>query len=146
MRELVDENELRPAREGRVDVELRERALLVVDLLAGKRLESLEERGGLAAPMRFHDAHHDIPAIVAHAPRGEKHRVRLPDASRGPEEYLQASTHGPQLLALHAGQQGVGIGACLGHGAEFRRFLSRVDPCSAPFYKILIERNPYSRK
>jgi len=62
MRELIDERELRTARDQRVDVHFLERLVAVGDPLARQDFQSLQERFGFGAPVGLDNAHHHIDA------------------------------------------------------------------------------------
>jgi hypothetical protein len=64
VRELVDEDDLRPPREDRVEVHLLERLAAVLDPSSRNDLEALEERRGLGAPVRLDDADDDVEALA----------------------------------------------------------------------------------
>src|SRR5258708_35988222 len=70
VRELVDEQDPRLARERGVEVEVAQRSTAVSDLPVRQPLESLEQRLGLGAAMRLDGADDDL-----HAPRLERARV-----------------------------------------------------------------------
>src|SRR5208283_4007178 len=73
--ELVDENRLRLADEGGVEVELLERAAAIVDAPPWQDLQPLEERFRLAAPMRLDESDHDVAAEGSRRASAGKHRI-----------------------------------------------------------------------
>ena len=87
--ELVDQRDLRPARDEGVEVHLVERAALVVDVLARQDLEALEQRLGLLAAVRLDDADDDVGPVLRLGPGGLQHLVGLADAGSGADEDLQ---------------------------------------------------------
>ena len=94
VRELVDQDHLRLARDRGVDVELLELDPAVRDPLARQHLEVVDQLGGLGAPVGLDDADHDVGALRAQPPRGLEHRVGLADARRRAEEDLEPA-HAP---------------------------------------------------
>ena len=89
VRELIDQRELRPARQQRVEVHLLQPAPSVFDRAARDDLEAFEQRLGFACgrgSRRRRPRHRRPPA--ARLRRGE-HLVGLADAGRGAEEHLQ---------------------------------------------------------
>ena len=64
VRELVDQDELRAARQDRVEVHLLEDAALVVDAPARDDFEPGEQRLGLGAAVRLDDADDDVDALA----------------------------------------------------------------------------------
>ncbi len=121
VRELIDEDQLRPARYRRVDVELREGAVAVRDLLSRQDLEAFEQGGGLAAPMGLDDSDDDVTSLGERTARGQEHCVGLADTRRRAKEDLELAAGCAPLLALYACEERIGVGAGLGHGAKFRR-------------------------
>ena len=89
VRELVDQNELRPALEDRVEVHFVEPAALVLDPPPRDDFEPFEQRLGLLAAMRLDDADDDIDAFAPLRLRGLQHFIGLADARRGAEKNLQ---------------------------------------------------------
>ncbi len=104
VRQLIDQGELRAARQQRVEVHLGQRAPAVFDLAARHDLEAVEQCLGFAAPVGLDHADNDIgPLPEARLCSGE-HLEGLAHARRGAEEQLQ-----PAARALLRGlQQGVG--------------------------------------
>ncbi len=100
MGELVDEDDLRPAREHRVEVELGKGDAEILDLCPGDHLESLEQEVRLAAAVGFHVPYHHVPAVVQALVRGLQHGVGLADPGGVTEEDLQLPLRGLGLLGL----------------------------------------------
>ncbi len=107
VRELVDEEELRPA------LRARPRGRNHAASCRGARprspagaaaAEAVEERLGLGAPVRLDPPDDDVDRFLAERPRRLQHRVRLADAGRGAEEDLELALL-PALLLLAAPQR-----------------------------------------
>jgi hypothetical protein len=111
MREFVDEDQLRLARERRVEIELAELAAAIFDMSERQHVEPREQRGGFAAPMRFGDADQHVDALVLAASRGLQHRVGLADSRRRAEENFQPAALTFFFVALQLVEQFVRIGA-----------------------------------
>ncbi len=110
MGQLVDQHQLRTTRQRRVEVELGQLAPAMRDRQRRQQLEPLDQRRGLAPPMRLDDAHQHVHALVGARAGGLQHRVGLADAGRGAEEDLQPAALLPLLLALDLVEKLVGIG------------------------------------
>src|SRR5882672_6154844 len=115
VRELVDEQDLRLARERGVEVEVAQRGAAVSDVPVRQPLESLEQRLGLGAAVRLDVADDDVHASRLERARVFQHGVGLADARGRPEEHLQLAALRLRFLALHPGEQGIGVRA---HGAH----------------------------
>ncbi len=111
MREFVDENQLRFARECRVKIEFAELAAAVFDVRERQHVEAVEQRRGLAAPVRLRNADDDVDAFVLAPPRGLQHRIRLAHAGRRAEENLQLAALAFCLVALQPVEQLIRIGS-----------------------------------
>ena len=85
MRQLVDERDLGPTREDRVEVELLERRVAVLEGAAWHDLEVADLFRGLLASVGLDEADDDVGAAVAPPPTLVEHRVRLADSGGGPE-------------------------------------------------------------
>src|SRR3974390_2282694 len=86
MGELVDQDDLRMARDYRIEVHLLQQLPLVFDILARDDFEAFEQRLGFAAAVRLDDADDDIVAVLL-APVGLlQHLVGLADARSGADE------------------------------------------------------------
>jgi hypothetical protein len=68
--------------------------------------------------VRLDVADHQVHARSFALARLFEHRVRLADAGGRSEEDLQGTASVPGLFLLDAGEQLVGIGSMLDHGAE----------------------------
>src|SRR5215472_13508323 len=82
MRELVDERDLRLARQHRVDVHLLERAAAVGHDAAGNDLQTREELGGQLPVISLGKADDDVRAAREPAVALTEHRVRLSHPGR----------------------------------------------------------------
>ena len=83
--ELVDESDLGPAGDDRVDVHLLERRAAVLDACARHDLEAADLLGGLRAAVRLDEADDDVGAALGAPATLAEHRERLADAGSGPE-------------------------------------------------------------
>ncbi len=98
MRKLVDQCNLRAARDQRVEVHFLKHLIAVLEPLARQHLKALEQRFGLGPPMRFDNPHNDIHAGLELRMRALQHLVGLADAGGGADKNLQPSG----LIALAA--------------------------------------------
>ena len=89
MGEFVDQRDLRPPRDQRVEVHLLERLVLVVDPLARQHLETLQQRFGLRPAMGLDHADNDIGARLLPGMRALQHLIGLADAGGGADKDLQ---------------------------------------------------------
>ncbi len=87
--ELVDQQQLRPPRDGGIDVELHECAIAVRDCLAREYLESVEESRRLRTSVRFDDTHDHVNTLGLQRARGGQHGVGLADTGRHAEKNLE---------------------------------------------------------
>ena len=123
VRELVDEDDLRPAPQDRVDVHLLERRAAVFDALPRDHLEVADLRARQLAAVGLDEADDDIgPAAAAPAALAE-HRVRLADARRRAEvDAERAAGHGPSgpdsALGVECEVELEDVHARLAHEAE----------------------------
>ncbi len=104
---FVHQQQPRPPRQGRVDVELHQGPTAVFDGLAGQHLQPAEHRLGLGAAVGLDDPHNNINALGLSALGGLQHLVGFADSRGHPQEDLQPA---PVRLAGFS-QQGVGIGS-----------------------------------
>ena len=111
--QLVEQQQLRPARQRGVEIELAQRGAPILEFPRREPFESFRERRRVGPAVSLHPADHDVAAFLELDPRGLEHRVGLPDARRCTEEDLQASAL--RLARGQAPQQGVGVGALVGH-------------------------------
>ena len=98
--EFIDQHDLRPARDDRIEIHLLEPLALIVDPPARHHFEPLQQRFGLRASVGFDHADDDIVARLLPGARAQQHFIGLADAGRGPEEYLQPA----DTAALPAGR------------------------------------------
>ena len=115
MRQLVQQDQLWPPNERRVDIELAQQRAAVLDLARRQALQAVEQRLGLGAAVRLNPADHHVDALGAALLRLLQHRIRLADAGGHAEEHLQHAARLACLGSLDALQQLVGIGADFGH-------------------------------
>ena len=85
MGQLVDERDLGPAGDDRVDVHLLERRAPVVEACPRHHLETVDLSGRIGAAVRLDVAHDDIGASLRPTAAFTEHRERLADARCGPE-------------------------------------------------------------
>ena len=86
MGEFVDQDDLRPACNHRVDVHLFEKLALIFDLLARNDFEAVHQRLGFAAAVGLDHADHDVIAVLLESMRLLQHFVGLADARSGADE------------------------------------------------------------
>ena len=110
--ELVDEGELRAARDQRVDIHLFESLVAVVDPLARQHFQAREQRLGLGAAVGLDDAHHHVDAGLELGMGALQHLVGLADAGGGADKDLQLA--GAAVLAPGRFQQGFRRGTQIG--------------------------------
>ena len=84
VRQFIDKNELRAALQDRVEIHFGQEVALVLDLLPRNRLETVEQRLGLAPAMRLDDADDDIRTLAQLGLRrsAASHRSCRPRARR----------------------------------------------------------------
>ncbi len=80
VRQFVDDDDPRTAGERRVEIEFGKHTAAMVDIAARQYLQPFDERGGLAAPVGFHQTDDDVDAIGLQPTRPRQHRVGLADA------------------------------------------------------------------
>ncbi len=121
MGELVDEQQGRLARKGRVEIELLHDPAAVLDLARGQDLEAVEQRVGLAAAVGFDEADDHVDTGLALGARGLQHGVGLADAGAAPKKIFSfprcslrssrwtraSSASGSGRLSLMAGYSGM---------------------------------------
>ena len=103
--ELVDQHDLRPARDDGVEVHLLEPLAAVLDAPARNDLEPFQQRFGFLAAVRLDDADHNVVAVLAPGARRLQHGVGLADAGRGADEDPQLA--GAAFLAPGGFEQGL---------------------------------------
>ena len=89
MGELVDQRDLRPPRDQRVEVHLLERLLLVGEPPARQHFEAFQKRFGFRPAMGLDHAHHDIGAGLLLGMGALQHFVGLADAGGCADEDLE---------------------------------------------------------
>jgi hypothetical protein len=99
--EFVDENKLRAALEDRVEIHLGQEVTLVLDLLSWDRLETFEQRFGLAPAMRLDEADHDIDPFASPGLGRQQHLICLADPRRSAEKNLKPAA----ALLFRCGKQ-----------------------------------------
>ena len=121
MGEFIDQRDLRPPRDQRVEVHLLERLLLVGEPPARQHFEPLQQRFGLRPAMGLDHADDDIGAGLLPGMGALQHLVGLADAGSGADENLEPA--GAAVLAPGRFQKGFrrrtlfGIAAGLDHTA-----------------------------
>ena len=113
VREFVDQHDLRPAGDDRVEIHFLKRLALVFDVAARNDVEALQQRFGIAAAMRFHDADDDVVAVflarvrllqhfigLAHAGSGADEDSKLADASLFPARCLKQGFRGGSIIGI----------------------------------------------
>ena len=86
MRELVDQNDLRPAGDDGVEIHLLEPLSLVLHAPARNDLQALEQRLGLLAAVGLDDTDDNVIAVLLAGAGLLQHLVGLADAGRGADE------------------------------------------------------------
>ena len=87
--EFIDQRDLRTARDQRVEVHLLDRLILVLDPLARKNFEALQQRLGLGPTVGLDHADDDIGAGLQLGVRALQHLIGLADAGGGADEDLE---------------------------------------------------------
>ena len=98
----------------RVEIELEERRAAIGDFQPGQHVQAEHEGLGFRPAMRLDVADDDVHAFFADLAGSLEHGVGFADARRGAEEDFQLPPSLLRLFGLHAGQQGVRIGALVG--------------------------------
>ena len=91
VRQLIEQQQARPARQRLVEIELAEDLVDVDDRLARDELEARKQRLRLAPPVRLDETDDDVAALRLRRVRRCQHGVRLADARRRAEKDLQPS-------------------------------------------------------
>ena len=110
MRQLIDEQNGRMARERRIQIELLAHDAAVTHRQGRQPLQAFEQPLGLDATVRLDIADDHIGAGGAQAPRGLQHGVGLADAGGGAEEDAQTPALGAGLLGLDVSEELIRIG------------------------------------
>ena len=111
VRQFVDQNERRPARERRVEVEFLDRRALDVEHQRRQLLQAVEQRRGLGTAVRFQQPDDDVGAGARLLVRRGQHRVGLADAGGGAEEDLQPAAALARGRRVDLCQQRVRVGS-----------------------------------
>ena len=137
VRQFIDQNEPRPPLEDRVDIHLAKAVPLMVDTTARDDLMPVDERFGLAPPMRLDHANDDVDSRLAPLAAVGEHLPRLADAGRRAEKHFQTAAAFLRRLAqegLWRWTVGLGHAAGLAPNASSRRLslnrLTRASPMS----------------
>ena len=131
MRQLVDQDQRRLARERAVEIEFMQRAFAVGDRLARQHLEVGQQRLGLGAAVRLDHADHHVQTLRAQHAGRRQHRVGLADAGGGAEEDLQLAPLRLRLFLLQTRQQLIGVGPVVGHEGGTEAYAWRA-PATTP--------------
>ena len=115
VRQFVDQDQLRRARQRRVEIELVQQPVAIPDVLQGQPLQIAEQGIGLGPAVGLDHADHHVHAVALQAARGRQHRVGLADTGAGADEDLEFAALGLGLLKFQASQQLVGVGSGVGH-------------------------------
>ncbi len=91
VRKLVDQDQLRPPFEDRVDIHLAKAVSLVIDLATRNDFLPFDKRSGFPATMRFDHTDHDVDPGLALLPAAGQHLPRLAHAGCGAEEDLETA-------------------------------------------------------
>ena len=86
MRKFVDQHDLRPPGDDGVEVHLVEHLSFIADTPPRNDFQTLQQRLGLPAAVRLHDAGDDVVAVFFAGVRLLQHLVGLADARRGADE------------------------------------------------------------
>jgi hypothetical protein len=111
VRDLVDQNHARRARDHRLDVELLDDQAAILDAAKGHRLEAFEESRGLGAAVGLDEPDHHVHAPLLERVRFLQHAIGLADAGREADVHLEPSSP-PALDEL---EKVFGAASCLGH-------------------------------
>jgi hypothetical protein len=117
VRQLVDDQDGRPAAQGRVDVEFLAYDAAVPHGQGRQPLEAFHEPLGFHPAVRLDVADHDVPAGGLRDARRLQHGVGLADARGGAEEDAQPPAPGAGLLGSDPGEQFVRIRARVSHAS-----------------------------
>ena len=111
MRQLVDQNKRRPARERRIQVEFLDLRSLDIEHQRRQLLQTLEQRRGLRPAVRFEQPDDDVGAGAHLLVRRDQHRVRLADAGGSAEKNLQPAAALARGRRIDLCQQCVRVGS-----------------------------------
>lgn len=111
VRQFVDQDELRPARQGAVEVEFAPRVAAVDVFPEREALEAVGHDFGFGPAVRLDHADDDVLPGEELLARHAEHGVGFADAGRGAEKNLQPAARGTRRLGVDPVEQLVGIGA-----------------------------------
>ena len=103
MGQIVDEDDLRPAGQDRVEIHLLKPPALVIDRAAGNDLDAVEQGLGIPPPPRLDDADDDVHAVAAPRLGRGQHGEGLAGARSGTKQDFKTAAGARQRLM----QQGV---------------------------------------
>ena len=133
--QLVDQDQLRPLRQRRLEIELDQLRAAIGHFLAREHVEPQHQRLGLGPDVRLDVADQHVDAFAGLLATGLEHGVGLADAGRRAEKDLQLAARFLGLFGLHAEQQGIGIASTVVH---FRSAgSSKITPIGLTDYLIL---------
>ena len=89
VRQLIDENDLRPPRDDGVEIHLLEALAFVRNAPAGHDFKTLQQRFGLFASVGLHDADDNVVAVLLSGPGLLQHFIGFADTRRGTHEDLE---------------------------------------------------------
>ncbi len=115
MGQLVDQQQRGFALEGGIEVELLELGAAILDDLAGQDVHAQEQRLGLRADVLLGITDDDIGALGRLGAALFQHGVGLADAGGRAEEDLELAPVRAALFLLKLREQGIRIGAVVGH-------------------------------
>ena len=100
MRELIDEEQFRPTRERRVDIELFKHPAAVFDFAPWQKLEPEHEAGRIEPFVRLDPSDDDIEFLLEHqVARNLQHAVRFADARGKTKKYLELAAFGAGFIS-----------------------------------------------
>ena len=105
----------------RVEIELQQLRAAIGDFQPRQHVQAEHQGLRFRPAVRLDVADHDVHALLGHLAAGLEHGVGLADARRRAEEDFQLPPRLLGLFGLHAGQQGVRIGALVVIGPQRRR-------------------------
>ena len=124
--ELVDEHDLRPSGDDRIEVHLLELTPFVLDDAARDDFQPLEQRFRFFAPVRLDDPDDDIVAVLLSGPRRLQHLIGLADPGSGSHEYSELAD--APVLSARGLEQGLRRRTLL----QFLDLVCHRDPCCVP--------------
>jgi len=116
--ELIDEHDLRPARNDGVEVHLFERLSFVIDMPARDDFQTLQQRLGVLAAVSFDDAGDDVIPVFFTGMGLVQHFVGLAHARRGADENPELAD--APLFAARRREKGFGRGSIFGSAPLIR--------------------------